>query len=296
MSNEGKACDAVLKVLEARTGYVRRDISFPEKEQIDPPVELRVRLGEQGFGFEHTRLEPFEGQIAGDTKFAQFIRPVTEKLSGTLPKPGLYRVWFPLNANLKAKGTDLPQFQSKFIDWVCETAAAFHTEHPTVPTKEESWRGITQRVSESPPDFPFEVSLHRELHWARSGIHDGVLLAARVLSEKDDLESLRAERLQRTLTKKCPKLKRCKEDGARTVLVLEDNDMILSNYGLIHDALTKLLATNSDLPDEIHLVTTSVQEWDVRTLYCDGDMGPVDDRTDFDSAYLIDITGSERAS
>jgi len=45
MSNEGKACDAVLNTLEARTGKTRANISFPEKTGEGPPVELRLTLG-----------------------------------------------------------------------------------------------------------------------------------------------------------------------------------------------------------------------------------------------------------
>ena len=44
----------------------------------------------------------------------------------------------------------------------------------------------------------------------------------------DDIEVLRSKRLKQALRKKCPKLQDCKEEGARTVLVLESDDIALT--------------------------------------------------------------------
>ncbi len=46
-NNEGKACDAVIRVVEARTGAVRADITHPEDDGIGPPVELRLNMRSQ---------------------------------------------------------------------------------------------------------------------------------------------------------------------------------------------------------------------------------------------------------
>ncbi len=86
--NEGKVCDAVVKLLEKRTGKVRADISHPEKNGIGPPVDLRLKLGTQSYAIEHTQIEAFEGQIQTGEEFGQFTNPVLDELSGTLPKPG----------------------------------------------------------------------------------------------------------------------------------------------------------------------------------------------------------------
>ena len=88
-NNEGKACDAVVKLLEKRTGKNRADVSHPEKIGIGPPVELRLRLGKQSYAIEHTQIEAFEGQIHTAEEFGQFISPVTNELSGRLPRSGV---------------------------------------------------------------------------------------------------------------------------------------------------------------------------------------------------------------
>jgi hypothetical protein len=48
---------------------------------------------------------------------------------------------------------------------------------------------------------------------------------------------LRVERVRRAFNMKCPKLKRCKEDGARTLLVLETNDISLTNHMVVGEAV-----------------------------------------------------------
>ena len=63
---EGKACDAVVKLLEDRTGQKRTAVRRPQKDRIGPPVELRLRLGAQKYAIEHTRLETFPEQVRTD--------------------------------------------------------------------------------------------------------------------------------------------------------------------------------------------------------------------------------------
>ena len=45
--NERKACDAVLRLLEQRSGRRRGDMRYPEEDGRGPPVDLRVRLGRE---------------------------------------------------------------------------------------------------------------------------------------------------------------------------------------------------------------------------------------------------------
>ncbi len=91
-NNEGKACDAVVKLLEKRTRKVRADVSCPEKTGIGPPVELRLHLGSQSYAVEHTQIEAFADQIHTAEEFGRFISPVTNELSGTLPGPAVVTV------------------------------------------------------------------------------------------------------------------------------------------------------------------------------------------------------------
>ncbi len=222
-NNEGKACDAVVKLLEKRTGKDRADISLPEKNGIGPPVDLRLKLGTQSYAIEHTRIEAFADQIHTAEKFGQFIIPVINELSGTLPGPGFYNLYFPTNARLRVQPNQLDKIRSDFTEWVRENAQRLHEKNPDRPTRERNPRGFDEQYRAKPPGFWYEVTLRRRAHWNHSSEHDGVLLPSRIAP--GDVEAQREVRLQRALEDKCPKLQCCKEDGARTVLVLEDGDI-----------------------------------------------------------------------
>lgn len=286
--NEGKACDAVVKLLEKQTGKKRIDISCPEKNGIGPPVDLRLNLGTQDYAIEHTLIEAFAGQVHMGQEFGQFIEPVVDKLSGTLPKPGIYYLYFPTNARLKVKANQLDELRNGFVEWVREQAQQLHDKNPDRPTREWNPRGIEDKCRATPPGFPYEVTLRREAHWSLSPHHDGILLVARYAPE--DVEKQRPARLLKALKDKCPKLRLCKEGDARTVLVLEDNDISLSNHVLISEGLAGLLEGLANLPDEIYLVETTVKTWDVRPLKIDDNILLGNDWAEFDSSKLTDIT------
>ena len=289
-NNEGKACDAVVKLLEKRTGKDRADISHPEKNGIGPPVDLRLKLGTQSYAIEHTQIEAFKDQIQTAEELGRLIGPVINELSGTLPGPGFYDLYFPTNARLRVQPNQLDKIRSDFTEWVRENAQRLHEKNPDRPTRERNPRGFDEQYRAKPPGFPYEVTLRRKAHWNLSSEHDGVLLASRIAPE--DVEAQREVRLQRALEGKCPKLQCCKEDGARTVLVLEDGDIFLSNHVLIGDSLAGLLEDRADQPDEIYLVETGLDRWGVRLMKYDGCYSPEEDRTDFNSAELTDITGA----
>lgn len=288
LSNEGRACDAVLRLLEERTGEARADISHPERDHSGPPVDLRVRLGAQSYAIEHTRIEAFYGQIHQEEEFGQLINPVIDELSGTLPGPGKYLLLFPSNTRLKVETGRLEDVRSEFIDWVREHAARLQQQNPDRPTRERNPRGFRDEYRSKPPGFPYEVTLLRESHWALSPRHDGILLAYRYAPE--EVEALRVARLKKALERKCPKLKRCNDDGMRTVLVLEDGDISLSHYGLVGDALLEVMGEYQDLPDEIYLIETSCRIWDVRLMKYDEHYLPDVPHTEFVVADLVDIT------
>jgi hypothetical protein len=69
--------------------------------------------------------------------------------------------------------------------------------------------------------------------------------------------------LQSACGRKYPKLAKWKRDlGARTVLVLEEDDLSLTNHLLVADALGRAEATTPDAPDEVFLLSTGVdQTW-----------------------------------
>ena len=185
-SNEGKVCDAVVRVLERRTGETRADIRRPEDDRVGPPVDLHLTLGAQGYAIEHTQIEAFKKQIATGVSLMQFIDPVKKALCGELPGPEIYEMVFPIDPSLDVKATDLEQLQNSLIEWVRENAQLLH-EQDSITTK--------------PPGFPYEITLEC---WPSTGRAPGMLGAKR--RSPDDIAVLLAERLEQALRKKCPKL------------------------------------------------------------------------------------------
>jgi hypothetical protein len=103
------------------------------------------------------------------------------------------------------------------------------------------------------PDVPFPVTLHRtttEGFPARFTI--------RHMVEAND-EAERVQRIREACQRKYPKPARWKRDhGARTVLVLEENDIQLTNQQIVADALLEVERTMPDRPDEVYLVSTAI--------------------------------------
>ena len=138
MSNEGKACDAVIRVLEERTGETRAGIRHPERDHVGPLVDLRLTLGTQDYAIEHTQIEAFQNQIRTGEEFGQFITPVTEELCGKLPGPAVYYLHFPLDARLGVRANELERLRNDFIQWVREIAQRLHEKNPDRPTREKN--------------------------------------------------------------------------------------------------------------------------------------------------------------
>ncbi len=290
--NQGKSCDAVVRVLEAREGAERTNVRHPERDSYGPPVELRFRLGVQEYAIEHTQIEAFPNQLYANRLFKQLTDPVVAELSGRLPGPAVYHLFFPNNTRLDVPSDKLRAIQNDLVEWVREHAQHLHEENSQEPTRERYPHGIRTQFRDTPPGFCYNVVLQREAHWSFFQRNHGVLLAASFAPEY--VETLRVDRLRNALERKCPKLGKCKDEGARTVLVLEDNDISLSNYALIGKSLKKLLRKCSDVPDEVYLVETSLNTmWIVRLMQSDGKWLGGKDWIESDFNDLIDITAFE---
>jgi hypothetical protein len=84
MTNEGKACDAVIRVLEVREGQMRKDLRSPEQDRHAAPIELTCRIGDRLFAFEHTIIEPFSGHVQLQAEAERHFRPIEAMLAGKL--------------------------------------------------------------------------------------------------------------------------------------------------------------------------------------------------------------------
>ena len=96
--------------------------------------------------------------------------------------------------------------------------------------------------------LPFNVQLHRR-HGRGSRVFVGCIV-------EGDGDALRLARVRRAFDSKCPKLAAWSGNDRVSVLVLEADDIQLSNVFLVFHAVEQVLAERADIPDVIIFVET----------------------------------------
>ena len=296
VDNEGKACDAIVRLLESRTGETRADVRRPERDLVGPPVDLRLTLGAQEYAIEHTRIEPFEKEIHSGVAFEKISQSIKATLSGTLPKPGHYEVVLPIPGMVPKRG----QVLMGLCESIHEKAQHLHERSEGIPRKRHHPAKFTGSIRWVPPGLSYKIELRRWPNASTIGRDAGSLEIMRSVGA--DLEDRRTTRIETAIQKKSPKLRGCKTEGARTVLVMESNDIALTNHQVVAAALTRIgyQAKNElESVDEIYLVETEATTWSVwplkyETTYRPVEAGsvwkPIWDRINVDADDLIDLT------
>lgn len=291
-NNEGKVCDAIVRILEDRTGKERADLRRPEVDGVGPPVDLRLWLGDQEFALEHTLIESFEGQIETGSVFSRITEHIRRGLSGRLPGPACYVLQVPVNVALPRSVSRRNRALDGLLDWIRESAQSMDR---TNPQQTQRWRNPSRfddRIREIPPGFACEMTLQRQPEAALVGREPGDLFA--MLICPDELEKLRADRLKRAYSDKCPKLGSAKAEGARTVLVLENEDIALASFDLIGDLVPTLLSERIIPPDEIYLAETHTNPWLIWLMKYDAQHWPATGVSDL-SQHMHDTVESPKA-
>lgn len=293
VNNERKACDAVARAIEKLAGVLRTSDRSPEDNREASPIEYVAVFDGITYAFEHTLVEAFDGQIQADQEFSDFIEPIIQAIEHHIPPVGFYKLYFTLHPSRGIKASQLAHVRSKITDWVVENALGLHSECSTQPEKNVRPHGHSGERRGSVAGV--ELRLFRETGWWMSDRANGKIAVARFAPE--NYENLRRGRLNRAATKKLPKLKCWKESGARTVLILENSDLSLSNHVVILEALEAALENRDDAPDEVWLVDTTIEtEWTALCLKRDGFSLPDDDTLDrfheFDPCCLSVVPSS----
>lgn len=213
-----------------------------EKERQRPAVDLLVEDDEgRHWVIEHTVVESFPGRIFDDRLFQAVAKCVEEGLSGSLPKPGQYRVT--LDPGGMTRRVDIAEICAAICTWAESVADSLAIGDPlNAPAH------VAKTVLE-----PWKVSVHLS-RWPG---HDGRVLAMRSIPEK--LIALREERIATALDRKCPKLQEATRRGElASVLILESDDLALGSYPAIAQATARGLENRSDVPDVVCLIETDI--------------------------------------
>jgi hypothetical protein len=248
--DEGKALDAAIRYIEWRDAQARgTDVSSPEADGHDIPIDLTCSIGSRTFAFEHTGIEPFADQLLRKAQNAALFDPLIEQLRGRLPEPEQFLLYVPVDASSGLKSSSLESVRRALAAWIEETAPQLSIAQ--IGRLNADARNV--RVS----DVSFPVSLYRTAapHAKLRGLHIGY-------SVSDDLEEKRVVRIGVACDKKFGKLANWqKRYGTRTVLVLEENDLQLTNHLLVQKAYDDVAMTRVDEPDEVLLVGTSATDY-----------------------------------
>ena len=182
---------------------------------------------------------------------------------GAFPSPAYYELQFPDDvawAKKKCKRA-LNDLVERIHEW--ERTLRERNAEPNIAKDDPFWANTANDSIKGRPDG-FECDFHL-LHWpsARHIRREPGSLGFRFIRPKD-VEDRRSKRLQQAFDKKCPKLERCKEDGARTILVLESSDPGLGIFEFMGGLLPSALASRTNAPDEIFLAETYRETWEVR--------------------------------
>lgn len=262
--HEAEICEGIIQHLERRHHAVRQDVRVQDKGDRalpDARVEMTFRLNGQLHAIEHTGIEPFDGFMAHQNRAAHLFRPLEDMIAANLAalfQTGVViELHLPIDAFTSRKMPEVRSIHAILAAWVIETA-------PTLPPRKYAdYRGTL--LTATPNDVPFSVSLVR---FDPVGRIPGRFQLKHLTR---DTEASRAARIERACDKKFPKLSRWKKaEGARTILIFEDNDVQLTNTPNVAEAFLPIAAARTDAPDETYMVSTYTAPWYAWPLLVDG--------------------------
>lgn len=250
--NEGTVCDAVVRLLEQREGLERTEVWHPETKK-DGDVELAWKLGASQYVMEHTGIEPFEGLIGMSADAENHFDPISAACAGLTSD--ILELEIPARCMQDMKLRKIREAQGALIDWIRETG-------PKLPLRRYSdYIGADPAVSV--PGVPFPVRLFRFENL-------GTTPRLQIKHIAPDVKKERPERIGRACDKKFPKLAAWKAQGARTILVFEDNDIQLTNQATVAEVFVPIARARSDCPDETYMVASCMDPWQLWPLLVDG--------------------------
>ena len=257
--HEGRCCDAVLRVIESQLQAERTGLRFPDKiDRSNKRVDVCVGVGMTRYVLEHTRIEPFSEAIAAGAFLQKLVSGVKKRLvaHAPLPGPGYYDLRQPqdqrLGGGVRSRARRRDKIEQQIADWVSSEAAPLFARasnldlHRPTSIKREFSGSFTVHLICTPTGPPCNKT-------------QGEFGAVRDTSESTEEQLV--TRLRKAAADKCPKLLSCKRRGARTVLVLENSDILLGHIS-VRKALKQASDKRDDLPDEIYLVDTKAEgDW-----------------------------------
>jgi hypothetical protein len=251
--NEGTVCDAVIRYIEGREKAARTDVWRPEEKE-NGEVELAWKLGGAQYVIEHTGIEPFEGLIRMSAEAQNHFDPITAACAGGLPLD-VFELEVPARCMQGLDRAAIRKTQAVLVDWIRETG-------PKLPVRRYSdYIGADGPVTVAGVHFPVRLFRFEDL---------AKMPRLQIKHIAPDMRKERPERIQRACDAKFPKLAEWKGRGARTILVLEDNDIQLTNPATVAETFVPIAQGRKDRPDETYMVASCMEPWQLWPILVDG--------------------------
>jgi hypothetical protein len=256
--DQNRVCEAIIRHLEAREGHPRADVCLRdhgmEIASVDARVEMTFFIGGQLYALEHTGIEPFDGFVEMNNEAGRLFDPLQQGLTGLLDPGSTFELTIQLHALRKRRMDDVKRRHDALRQWVLDTA-------PTIPKRPY---GDLRGGHANGMVMDMLVTLRR---WESMGF-PGYFMIRHSVSR---IEESRAARITRACDKKLPKLDVWRRDAkARTVFVLEENDIQTTNVQLVCDSYLAAVKARTDIPDETWLVSTEHDPWYAHPLLVGG--------------------------
>ena len=241
--NQDGCCAAVRRFLSKRVGERLVMTERPEHDNRNAAtVEEVWRSASHGFVVEHTRVEAFEAQIQDDMAFERLVEPLGRQFAGGLP--GRFAAALPWGVASKS-GVGFNEARVEIARLIAAHVGNMRDKETVVLRSDR---------------LPYEVHLHKR-HSDDSRIFFGRWIEEGLtgFTAKDDnfADNARVQGIGRALDQRVPKLRAAAAAyGLSSVLVLESNDIALSNAFEIGRAFARAIDGRVDLPDLVFLVET----------------------------------------
>ncbi len=253
--NDKILCKIAAKAITERHNDTFDVLEIPDDiDRTNPAVDMLCAGKEHDYPIEHTLIESFPDQIYDNVRFVECFAPLEGILAGKLPKPGHYH--FSIEVGEASEIKDPEKTREIVANWIERVAPKLVIYSPGG----ERNHYIKERL----PELEFELKLYKEKgHESK----DGSLLIMRSISEEFNLDSMRCERIDTALERKCPKLKEARGEKCESILCLEYNDNGLGDNIAIADCIVKGLSKrDGDVPDHIVLVDTGTEPYYVHFI------------------------------
>jgi hypothetical protein len=231
-------------VAQLRDGGEPRVVDVPDvKDRENPAVELITADDVGRLAIEHTVIEPFEHEIRERPRVGAYEIGLRERLAGRLPPRSRFNLVIAVLATDGVKPTR--DRLDKIAEWVEREARRLEDGSPQASPRH--W------VRGGPPDLPFEATLYR---WPRPP-DSSLPLFSVLVAAPEELEARRVARVAQALERKLPKLREAAGQEGEGVLVLESEDIQLSNSWTIAVAVREAVSSAASwVPEWIVLVET----------------------------------------